>query len=619
MVGDGQQHESKAVVWWSTKKGGPKTKNISWPTRKLAGRKESDLQGEELVSHPCTTFQTRKTRTLSDPETWRATEGSKNQKLVSKREKWSTTTKRWSTDNSLPPGKRKQGSVHKPSQNTKSSETRRQGSHPKTSETRTSTTCTITERSIDDMADDISYGRDSPRVEDEPDIIPLPPRMWPFDLEGYHLQEHILPPSTFHHFTDFARRAPVDLLLQEPESHLSHHAREVSSRFTWGYGSIIAREWYMELPDVVRHIVDEAEFRPYCMGLSRHPARRTLLGALVERWWDTTNSFHFSATGDMTMTPYDFSMLTGLDVADRPAAWTYLLGAHPLIDRSSGRVRYTWFTEQYRRTTPETFEAIQEYARGFLMFLLETTLFSDKGNTVGLYLFSALHSAFCILCTFCIRILHSAFCILYTFCIRILHSTFCILCTFCIHILHSAFCILCTFCILTATVSPFTVVGLCLLTDARSRAEGRGTTSSGDVAISSAILRHRAGDGDHLSALAADARLISVPADDLMQGADAVLFLEEGEYTTYRHIYLMPPLTGVRTPTRRAADVLSSSHARAVDIPSTSRARTSRDRARGMPSTCQYAGWPVLPTELTGWQYGTSYPIPLEPSLPEHR
>ncbi|KAI8002979.1 Protein MAIN-LIKE 2, partial [Camellia lanceoleosa] len=152
----------------------------------------------------------------------------------------------------------------------------------------------------------------------------------------------------------------------------------VSSRFTRGYGSILTREWYMELPNAIQHIVDEAGFVLFCVRLSRHPASRTLLGALVERWWDTTNSFHFSATGDMTMTPYDFSMLTGLDVAGRPipydvdmgeweAAWIYLLGARPPIDKSSGK-----------------------YARGFLIFLLGTTLFSDRGNTVGLYLLSAL-------------------------------------------------------------------------------------------------------------------------------------------------------------------------------------------------------------------------------------
>ncbi|KAI7984231.1 Protein MAIN-LIKE 2, partial [Camellia lanceoleosa] len=229
------------------------------------------------------------------------------------------------------------------------------------------------------MADHFHHGRDPPHIEDELDIMSLPLRIRPFDPERYHPQEHILPPFTFYHFTDFDQRAPADLPLPEPESHLSHQAREVSSRSTRGYGSILAREWYMELPNAIRHIVDEVGFEPFCAGLLRYPASRTLMGAFVERWWDTTNLFNFSATGDMTMTPYDFSMLTGLDVAGRQvpydadigeweAAWIYLLGG----------------------TSPETVEEIEQYARGFLMFLLGTTLFSDRGNTVGLYFLSAL-------------------------------------------------------------------------------------------------------------------------------------------------------------------------------------------------------------------------------------
>ncbi|KAL7219235.1 hypothetical protein ACSBR2_012337 [Camellia fascicularis] len=126
--------------------------------------------------------------------------------------------------------------------------------------------------------------RHTARAEDEPDMIPLSPRVRPFDPERYHPQEHILPPSTFHHFMDFARRAPADLLLRESESHLSYHAREVRIfPFHSGIWSIIAREWYMELPDAVRQIVDEAGFGPFCVGLSRLQASRTLMGALVER------------------------------------------------------------------------------------------------------------------------------------------------------------------------------------------------------------------------------------------------------------------------------------------------------------------------------------------------
>ncbi|GMQ02173.1 hypothetical protein CsSME_00048524 [Camellia sinensis var. sinensis] len=219
------------------------------------------------------------------------------------------------------------------------------------------------------MADHFHHGRGSSHAGGEPDIMSLPPRIRPFDPERYDPPEHVLPPTTFYHFTDFERQAPADLLLREPESHLSHQAREVSSHSMRGYGSILAREWYAELPDTVRHIMDEAGFGLFCAGLSRYPANRTLMGALVERWWDTTNSFHFSAIGDMTMTPFDFAMLTGLDMAGRPVPYD--------VDMGEG-------------TSPETVEEIEQYAWGFLMFLFGTTLFSDRGNTIGLYLLSAL-------------------------------------------------------------------------------------------------------------------------------------------------------------------------------------------------------------------------------------
>ncbi|XP_028125253.1 protein MAIN-LIKE 2-like [Camellia sinensis] len=105
----------------------------------------------------------------------------------------------------------------------------------------------------------------------------------------------------------------------------------------------------------------------------------------------------------MTMTPLDFAVLTGLDIGgwsipydedmgEWEAAWTYLLGARLPVDKVSGRVRYTWFSSHFRRAemVPETPEETEQYARGFLMFLFGTTLFADRGNTVGLYLLSAL-------------------------------------------------------------------------------------------------------------------------------------------------------------------------------------------------------------------------------------
>ena len=101
----------------------------------------------------------------------------------------------------------------------------------------------------------------------------------------------------------------------------------------------------MELPDAVRHIVDQAGFGAFCRGLSRLTASKPLIAALVERWWDTTDSFHFSATGDMTMTPYDFSMLTSIGVVGDPisfdtemdewyAVQIHLLGTQPPLARA---------------------------------------------------------------------------------------------------------------------------------------------------------------------------------------------------------------------------------------------------------------------------------------------
>ncbi|XP_028091796.1 uncharacterized protein LOC114292086 [Camellia sinensis] len=111
-----------------------------------------------------------------------------------------------------------------------------------------------------------------------------------------------------------------------------------------------------------------------------------------------------------------------------------------------------------------------------------------------------------------------------------------------------------------------------------------------------------------------------------MLGSDALLYVAEGDYATYRHIYLMPPLTEARIPMMRPAGMPSSdqAQARGTDIPSSSRAGTSRGGSRPFPpapSIHPHVGWPDMPTELLAWQYGASSqtPIPLEPPMPSDR
>ncbi|KAL7184445.1 hypothetical protein ACSBR2_026576 [Camellia fascicularis] len=133
-------------------------------------------------------------------------------------------------------------------------------------------------------------------------------------------------PSSMLRFEDFMMGVPEDVLLRERVSDLSHDAMEGDIRSWRGYGAVIARGWYHQLPAQVRDLVDETGFGLFCSGLSRLLASRLLLGALVKRWWDATYSFHFFSTREMMMTPYDFSMITGLRVGGNPIPFDMDMG-----------------------------------------------------------------------------------------------------------------------------------------------------------------------------------------------------------------------------------------------------------------------------------------------------
>ncbi|KAF5933242.1 hypothetical protein HYC85_029413 [Camellia sinensis] len=223
------------------------------------------------------------------------------------------------------------------------------------------------------MADDIPRGGTPPDHEMDPGVELLPLSECPFNPATYRPAIHVLPPDGLRQFRSFERHVAPELLLREPTSHLSFDASEEDSHTIRGYGNTGAREWYDELPDAVRRIVDRAGFGAFCRGLSRLSTCRPLLPALAERWWDTTDSFHFSTAGDMTMTPYNFSMLTGIGVGGDPIPFD--------VDMDE------WTAAQEAQMTQED---VERYARSFLMFLFGTTIFADRANTVPLCLLSTL-------------------------------------------------------------------------------------------------------------------------------------------------------------------------------------------------------------------------------------
>ena len=66
----------------------------------------------------------------------------------------------------------------------------------------------------------------------------------------------------------------------------------------------------------IKNIFNEAGFGTFFETLLNHETHEykdlQLLIALAKRFWDTTCTFHFPGIGEVMLTPYDFSVITGL-------------------------------------------------------------------------------------------------------------------------------------------------------------------------------------------------------------------------------------------------------------------------------------------------------------------
>lgn len=90
-------------------------------------------------------------------------------------------------------------------------------------------------------------------------------------------------------------------------------------------GPASSLELYRGLPERVRELVDAAGFGFFIPTLTTVKNDHAVLTALAERWQDTSNTFHFS-TGEMTVTPLDFTTIIGLRVGGEPISFD--LGIH---------------------------------------------------------------------------------------------------------------------------------------------------------------------------------------------------------------------------------------------------------------------------------------------------
>ena len=71
-------------------------------------------------------------------------------------------------------------------------------------------------------------------------------------------------------------------------------------------------EWYNLLVLETKVYIREAGFKPIIGLLLEKSVSATLVQCLIERWWDTTYTFHI-AEREMTVTPYDSYRMNSLN------------------------------------------------------------------------------------------------------------------------------------------------------------------------------------------------------------------------------------------------------------------------------------------------------------------
>ncbi|THG06714.1 hypothetical protein TEA_029497 [Camellia sinensis var. sinensis] len=209
------------------------------------------------------------------------------------------------------------------------------------------------------------------------------------------------------------------------------------------------------------------------------------------------------------------------------AAWMYLLGARPPVDRVSGRVSILGSSPIFGGRDGAETPGDRAVCSWLPDVPLGTTLFADRGNTIGLY---------------CER--------------------------------SSRPITVWAYDILPSLAPVLEVVGIpvtpySLIFEGPHRARPRETLvrlrqllgSLGHLWVMISyfsIPEHQASPGigscsKGQSAESGSWGALSVPGSRRHAGQDALLYVAEGDYATYRHIYLMPPLTEARIPMMRPA------------------------------------------------------------------
>ncbi|KAH7858103.1 hypothetical protein Vadar_020029 [Vaccinium darrowii] len=213
----------------------------------------------------------------------------------------------------------------------------------------------------------------------------------PFTPATYVPRVHFFVPQGCDTYTPLLPTYPDTSVVRDRSTHIAYR-NPLTQRSLGGYGgSARSLEYYRALPSRVRALVDASGFTVFIRLLTVTRTDRKLIRALVERWWDTTNTFHFRF-GEMTITPLNFAAITGLRVGGEPIPFDSELYLDPVaVEHYLGRrlggiepgVRYTVLVGFWDHE-PGSEEEARQMARAYLLYLFGASLFPNRQGVVHL-------------------------------------------------------------------------------------------------------------------------------------------------------------------------------------------------------------------------------------------
>lgn len=149
---------------------------------------------------------------------------------------------------------------------------------------------------------------------------------------------------------------------------------------------------------IAKGYVEKAGFGPFLDSLWNDQCDRQALLALSELWWHTTNTFHFGF-GEMTLTPKDFTMITGLSIKGKSLEFydeahtdeNYLLAFLGMeVEVIKKSVRRTWLFNKFAKQRESEGASPDCITRAFLLYMISCTFFAGTGDLAPLGLLASM-------------------------------------------------------------------------------------------------------------------------------------------------------------------------------------------------------------------------------------